>query len=310
MLHSIPMHHAHHYLHKFLLECEFADDVLEVGGLIPKRFVTPEWEEAQRQYAHSAMARESGEDVRQPARVGSEDSVAGSGDELNVGFAEEQQSEASVRQQRAERVMGEKAKEHEEDTARQVPKKRKTREDASEEEKEEDAWRSEIRNKVRTSSKNRKNRETVILGLSHDRETELLRQFLERCGRFMAKSDMDGSCLFNSMQQQLYRPDMVKAFNMQEFHNMVAILTAEHWEMVFTEEVITSLQSEYGMTEEDRNQAAVSGQCPGGPYSMRTYLEALLDAKTWADLVCLNLISRLFLLRVSIIAAGEDMAIT
>ncbi len=155
-------------------------------------------------------------------------------------------------------------------------------------------WRSEIRNKVRTSSKNRKNHETVILGLSNNRETELLHQFLERCSQFMVKSDMDGSCLFNSMQQQLYRPDVVEAFNTQEFHNMVAVLAAEHWEMVFTEEVITSLQSEYGMTEEDRNQAAASGQRPGGPFSMRTYLEALLDAKTYADLVCLNLISRLF----------------
>ncbi len=90
VLHSIPMHHARHYLHKFLLECEFADDVLEVGGPIPKRFVTPEWEEVQRQYACSTMAHESGEDVRQLARVGSEDSMAGSGDELNVGFVEEQ----------------------------------------------------------------------------------------------------------------------------------------------------------------------------------------------------------------------------
>ncbi len=36
--------------------------------------------------------------------------------------------------------MGEKAKECEEDVAWQVPKKRKTQEDASEEEKEEDAW--------------------------------------------------------------------------------------------------------------------------------------------------------------------------
>ena len=91
---------------------------------------------------------------------------------------------------------------------------------------------------------------------------------------------------------------------------MVAVLAVEHWETVFTGEVITSLQSEYGMTEEDRNQAAVSVQRPGGPYSVRTYLEALLDAKTWADSVCLNLISRLFLLRVSVIVAGEDMAIT
>ena len=90
MLHSILMHHARHYLHKFLLECEFADDVLEVGGPILKRFVTPEWEEAQCQYARSAMACESEEDVRQPACVGSQDNVAGSGDELNVGFAEEQ----------------------------------------------------------------------------------------------------------------------------------------------------------------------------------------------------------------------------
>ncbi len=161
-----------------------------------------------------------------------------------------------------------------------------------------------------TSSKNRKNHDTVILGLSNDREMELLRQFLERCDQFMAKSDMDGSCLFNSMQQQLYRPDVVEAFNTQEFRNMVAILAAEHWETVFTEEVITSLQSEYGMMEEDRNQAAASGQRPGGHYSMRTYLEALLDAKMWADSVCLNLISRLFLLRMSVIAAGEDMAVT
>ncbi len=64
------------------------------------------------------------------------------------------------------------------------------------------------------------------------------------------------------------------------------------------------------MLEEDRNDAAVSGQHPGGPYSVRSYLEALLDAKTWADLVCLNLISRLFLLRVSVMTAGEDMAVT
>ncbi len=62
---------------------------------------------------------------------------------------------------------------------------------------------------------------------------------------------------------------MVKAFNTQEFRNMVAVLTAEHWETVFTEEVITSLQIKYGMMEEDRNQAAVSVQHPGGPYSVR-----------------------------------------
>ena len=43
----------------------------------------------------------------------------------------------------------------------------------------------------------------------------------------MAKSDMDGSCLFNSVQQQLYRPDIVEAFTTQEFRNMVAVLTAE-----------------------------------------------------------------------------------
>ncbi len=103
---------------------------------------------------------------------------------------------------------------------------------------------------------------------------------------------------------------MVEAFNTQEFCNMVAVLAAEHWETVFTEEVITSLQSKYGMMEEDRNQAVASGQRPGGPYSVRTYLEALLDAKTWADSVCLNLISRLFLLCVSIVTAGEDMAVT
>ncbi len=126
MLHSIPTHHARHYLQKFLLECEFADDVLEVSRLIPKKFVTPQWEEAQRQYARSAMAREGGEDVCQPARVGSKDSVAGSGDELNVGFAEEQQSEVSARQKRSERVVGEKTKDRAEDAARQVPKKRKT----------------------------------------------------------------------------------------------------------------------------------------------------------------------------------------
>ncbi len=107
----------------------------------------------------------------------------------------------------------------------------------------------------------------------------------------MAKSDMDGSCLFNLIQQQLYRPDVVEAFTMQEFHNMVAVLAAEHWETVFTEKVITSIQSKYGMLEEDRNEAAASGQHPGGPYSVRSYLEALLDAKTWADSVCLNLIS-------------------
>ncbi len=126
MLHSIPTHHARHYLQKFLLDCEFADMVLQVGGPIPKRFVTPEWEQVQRQYAHSAMARESGEEVRQPAHVGSEDSMAGSGDELNVGFTEEQRSEASARQ-RAERVVGEKAKEHEADAAQQVPKKENVR---------------------------------------------------------------------------------------------------------------------------------------------------------------------------------------
>ncbi len=173
VLHLIPTHHACHYLQKFLLNCEFADMVLEVGGPITECFITPEWEQVQHQYARSAMARESGEEVRQPARVGSEESMAGSGDELNVGFTEQQQSEVSVSQS-TERVMGEKVKEREADAARQVPKKNKMWEAASEDEKEEDVWCSDIRNKVRTSSKNRKNCETVILGLSNDRETELL----------------------------------------------------------------------------------------------------------------------------------------
>ncbi len=147
VLHSIPTHHACHYLQKFLLDCEFADMVLEVGRPIPERFVTVEWEEAQRQYACSAVARESGEDVHRPARIGSEESVAGSGDELNIGFSEQQRSEASAARS-AERVVGAKAKERESDEAWQVPKKRKTREAASEEEKEEDVWRSEIGTKV------------------------------------------------------------------------------------------------------------------------------------------------------------------
>ncbi len=44
---------------------------------------------------------------------------------------------------------------------------------------------------------------------------------------------------------------------------MVAVLAAEHWEMVFTE-VITSIQSEYSMPDKERNEAAVSIQHPGG----------------------------------------------
>ncbi len=115
-----------------------------------------EWAEAQQEYARSAVARESEEEVRQPACVASEESVAGSSDEVNVGFAKRQPSEATATRS-AERVVGAKVKECEADAAWQVPKKRKTREAVSEEEKEEDGWWSDISHKVRTSSKNRKN---------------------------------------------------------------------------------------------------------------------------------------------------------
>ena len=83
---------------------------------------------------------------------------------------------------------------------------------------------------------------------------------------------------------------------------MIIVLMAEYWRLIVDEQFFLTIQTEYAEDDEEREAREKKGLSrPPGPYSLHTYLHAMLRPTMWGDGNVVAAVSHLFGLRISVI---------
>ena len=102
----------------------------------------------------------------------------------------------------------------------------------------------------------------------------------------------NGSCLFGSVRRGLNIPE---EYTNRLFRHELAVFCANNAKILWKQHSQV-LRDEYGGDHTEDNP---------GPFSIRSYLLYLLKPDTWADSICLDMISRMWGLRITVLCASD-----
>ncbi len=120
----------------------------------------------------------------------------------------------------------------------------------------------------------------------------------------MFQTDKYGACLFDAILRSLHTDHLQfrRQYNLHDLRRMLVVLMAEYWHLIVDEQFLLTIQMEYAEDEEERAIREKRGlSWPPRPYSLRTYLRAMLRPTMWGDGNVVAAVSRLFGLRISVI---------
>ncbi len=131
-----------------------------------------------------------------------------------------------------------------------------------------------------------------------DRGSQLVvEHYLETHGGWiMVNTPARGSCLFHGIRRGLETP---AEYTNRIFRRELVTFSVQHADILYRQHFST-LFSTYG-----KKSAMNTSHPHKGPYSIRSYLKTLLQRGTWGDDICLDMISRMWGIRITVLDTTE-----
>ena len=140
------------------------------------------------------------------------------------------------------------------------------------------------------------------LNLTNLRHLLTVKKYLQKHGGWVPMAVQGrGSCLFHAVRRGINIP---KQYTNRLIRRELAVYCARNADIIRNQH-LSVLKGEYGFSQQS-GQAHEECGLHEGPYSIRTYIKNIGKPWTWGDSVCLDMISRMWDLRITILDT-QDM---
>ena len=121
-------------------------------------------------------------------------------------------------------------------------------------------------------------------------------KYLDRNGQWtLGYVPLDGNCLFEAVCKGL---DLPEEYGSIHLRREIAVFAAQNGTK-FYQLYFQHLREEYGKEHDEEENQAVHA----GPYSVHSYLRKLMEDGTWGDAICIDMISRMWGLKITVLVA-------
>jgi hypothetical protein len=148
----------------------------------------------------------------------------------------------------------------------------------------------------------------VKYGFENEAELARTQAILHINGEYALKEvEGDGNCLFRSILQQL-DISSIDDYTVQDLRNQVVHFICSNPEAVFLSQA-EQLRALYGGRQEEVEKKDMEVETPG-PFSLKTYLEYMLEDQMWGDQIILMAISMMWNIRLSVLNTAGNYTLT